>query len=199
MIRGAVVAGAAMLVLGAAPGFAHPHVFIDYTATILCDGDKVTGVRIAWTFDEMYSASLYHDYTSRPHGPLSPQDVQQLEAGAFEDTAEEHYFTDIAVDGKPQTVSAVKDFDASYDGRRMTYRFTAPLSLAAGVQPTILEVDSFDTEFYIDYELLKHDAIKVENGAALKIVCAPKKASKVTTTFGPLDTQIVACTFQRAA
>jgi ABC-type uncharacterized transport system substrate-binding protein len=182
-----------------ASAVAHPHVWIDYAATIQCQGDTITGVRIAWTFDEMYSASLFHDYTSRPKGPLAAADVAELEKGAFQDTAEDHYFTDIVLDGTARPVTRVTDFDASYDGRKMTYRFTVPLAVKAGPGAHSLDIDSFDTEFYIDFELVKHEPATIRNGARLDLSCAATPVSKNTTTFGPLDTHIVRCQFQGAA
>jgi ABC-type uncharacterized transport system substrate-binding protein len=182
----------------AIPAAAHPHVFIDYAATILCRGDKIVGVRIAWTFDEMYSASLYHDYTGQPKGKLAPADIVKLRDEAFKDSAEEHYFTDIVWNGKPLLVAKVTDFDASYDGRRMTYRFTVPLEVVPARGPNTLDIDSFDTEFYIDFEPVKRDPVTVENGAALKMSCASEPVSKNTTTFGPLNVHIVRCRFSGA-
>jgi ABC-type uncharacterized transport system substrate-binding protein len=177
---------------------AHPHVFIDYSATVLCRHDKVVGVRLAWTF-EMYSASLYHDYTGQPKGPLTPADIAKLNKEAFQDAAEEHFFTDIVLNGKALPVTKATDFSASYDGRKMTYRFTVPLDLAPAPGVNTLDIDSFDTEFYIDYELVKRDPVTVENGAALKMSCAAAAIVKDTTTFGPLTTHIARCHFSGSA
>jgi ABC-type uncharacterized transport system substrate-binding protein len=179
----------------AGPAAAHPHVFIDYAATILCQRDKIVGARIAWTFDEMYSASLFHDYTSQPKGPLTEADIAELKKEAFQDSSEEHYFTDIAVNGKALAVTRVTDFAASYDGRRMTYRFTVPLDVAPAQGANTLDIASFDTEFYIDFELVKRDPVTVANGGQLKASCAPASVTKETTTFGPMTTRIVRCRF----
>jgi ABC-type uncharacterized transport system substrate-binding protein len=187
------------LIAVAAPAWSHPHVFIDYSATILCDADNVAAVRISWTFDEMYSASLYQDYTSRPHGPLSAADIQQLQVGAFQDTAELHYFTDVRLNGKPLDVKTVTDFDASYDQRKMTYRFTVPVDAGPPHDGDVLEIDAFDNEFYIDFELVKQNPIKIEHGNKLKLVCAPKKETRNTSVLGPVDTIIVSCKFGKAA
>jgi len=177
------------------PAMAHPHVFIDYGVTILCDADHVTGARIAWTFDEMYSASLYHDYTNRPLGPLSRSDIDQLERKAFQFTSDRNYFLDIRRNGTPQQVKKVTDFDASYDGGRMTYRFTVPLESGGKPGAMVIEIASFDTEFYIDFELVKRAPVKIEHGDKLGIACAPKKITKATTTFGPMQTTIVQCSY----
>jgi ABC-type uncharacterized transport system substrate-binding protein len=182
-----------------APAAAHPHVFIDYAATVLCQNDKVVGVRLAWTFDEMYSASLYQDYTSHPNGPLTPADIAKLNKEAFQDAAEEHFFTDIVFNGKALPVTRATDFSASYDGRKMTYRFTVPLDLTPMPGANTLDVDSFDTEFYIDYELVKRHPVTVENGAQLKMSCADAAITKDTTTFGPLTTHIARCHFSGSA
>jgi ABC-type uncharacterized transport system substrate-binding protein len=198
LLRSATIFAACCSALAAGPAAAHPHVFIDYTATILCHDEAITGVRLAWTFDEMYSASLYHDYTSRPKGPLSAADIAQLRTGAFQDTAEEHYFTDISLDGKPLPVTQVADFDASYDGRKMTYRFTVPLAIHPGHGDSIVEIASFDTEFYIDFELAKHDPVTIQGGAQVTSSCGAVPATRRTTTFGPLLTRIVRCRFGRA-
>jgi len=190
-----------MLLLAAGAASAHPHVFIDYTATILDDGDKVTGVRIAWTFDEMYSASLFHDYTSRPQGPLGPADIEQLRTGAFQDTADLHFFTDIWLNGKLLDIKSVKDFDASYKDHRMTYRFTVPLDLARPKEGDALDfrVAAFDNEFYIDFELAKGEAIKVEHADRIKLACAEKKETRNTSVMGPVETKLVSCRFGKAA
>lgn len=174
---------------------AHPHVFIDYAATVLCRDDKIIGVRIAWTFDEIYSASLYHDYTSQPKGPLSAADIAKLNKEAFQDSAEEHFFTDISLNGKALPVTKAVDFSASYDGRKMTYRFTVPLDLPPVPGANTLDIDSFDTEFYIDYELVKRNPVTVQNAGALKISCGDAAITKDTTTFGPLTTHIARCRF----
>jgi tRNA threonylcarbamoyladenosine biosynthesis protein TsaE len=181
------------------PALAHPHVFIDYAATVLCRGDSIVGVRLAWTFDEMYSASLFHDYTSQPSGPLSAADMARLNKEAFQDSAEQHFFTDITFNGKPVLVAKATDFAASYDGRRMTYRFTVPLDLTPARGANTLDIDSFDTEFYIDYELARTAPATVEGGAQLKPACAAAAITKDTTTFGPMTTHIVRCRFNGAA
>lgn len=171
---------------------AHPHVFINYSASILCEHGKIVGIRVAWTFDEMYSASLFADYTTQPKGALSKADIAKLHDEAFKDSAEEHYFTDVALDGKALPVTAT-DFDASYDGRKMTYRFTVPVDIAPPPNGATLDIDSFDTEFYIDYELDERHPIRVENGAGIGVACVPTSLTRNTTTFGPLTTRIVRC------
>jgi ABC-type uncharacterized transport system substrate-binding protein len=192
---------ACALSLGCAIGLtvsasAHPHIWIDYSTTIICHDAAITGVRIAWTFDEMYSASLFRDYTSRPSGPLTPSDVAALNKEAFQNSAEEHYFTELVVDGKSVPVTQITDFDASYDGRKMTYRFTVQLHLSLGREEHALDVDSFDREFYIDFELATHDPVLVLGAPPMGLSCEQASSLRHTTIFGPLTTRIARCRYE---
>jgi len=189
---------AAVSVLGATPASAHPHVFIDYAVIAIFDDANVTSVRISWTFDQMYSSMLFHDYTSRPQGPLTAADIASLKKNAFEDTSDFHYFTDISLNGKEMAVTAVTDFTARFDSHRMTYVFTVPIVAEAPAAHNTIEVDSFDHEFYIDFELVKKAAVTAEHGEKLGAACAPKKENKPTTIFGPVETLVAACTYGQA-
>lgn len=191
--------GLALLVLGSAPAMAHPHVFIDYTVTVLFDDSGVQAIRVSWTFDEMYSAMLSHDYTSRPRDTPNAADIQNLKKKAFDDTADFHYFIDIRLNGKTLPVKAVSDFDARFENHRMTYFFTVPISTGAPLARNTLEVDAFDNEFYIDFELAKKMAVTVERGEKFAASCAPKEERRNTTIIGAVDTVVVACTYGAAS
>ena len=186
---------AVLLWLCATPAFAHPHIFIDYTVTVIFDDHNAASVRTSWTFDEMYSSALFHDYTSRPKGPLTNADINRLRKSAFEDTAELHYFTDLTVNGKPIPVKTVSDFTAKFENHRITYIFTVPIKAELPGEKNTLEVASFDHEFFIDFELAKKGPVTVEHGETLNASCAPKKTRKKTSTFGQIDTVVVACTY----
>jgi ABC-type uncharacterized transport system substrate-binding protein len=188
--------GLLAFVAGAGPAAAHPHVFIDYAVTVLFDDADVKGIRMSWTFDEMYSSMLFHDYTSRPHGPLTPNDIKSLEKGAFRDTADFHYFVDMTLNGKVLAVTDPTDFDARFEKDRMTYFFTVPLRTETPVARNTLEIQAFDHEFYIDFELAKTAPVAVEHGENLTASCGPKHKRTNTTYFGPLDTLEVACTYK---
>jgi ABC-type uncharacterized transport system substrate-binding protein len=188
-----------MSMLGSVPAMAHPHVFIDYTVAILFDDSGAQAVRVSWTFDEMYSSMLFHDYTSRPRDALSAADIRSLKKKAFEDTADFHYFVDLTVNGRTLPVKSVTDFDARFENHRMTYAFTVPISGDAPLARNTLEVDAFDNEFYIDFELAKKAAITMERGEKFLASCAPKNERRNTTIIGAVDTVVVACTYGRAS
>jgi ABC-type uncharacterized transport system substrate-binding protein len=193
------LAAAALLLLSAAPATAHPHVFIDYAVVLRFDQGALKSVRMTWTFDEMYSSMLFQDYTSHPRGALSSADQSRLQKGAFEDTADYHYFVDVMLNGKPVEVKKVTDFAAKFEHHRMSYSFTVPIPDAAASGKSALEIAAFDNEFYIDFELVEKDAVSFENAEGLGVTCAPKKARKDTPVIGAVNTIVMACTWGQAS
>jgi len=193
----AVAVAAGLLASG--PAAAHPHVFIDYAVTVQFDDAGLAAVRLSWTFDEMYSSMLFHDYTSRPKGALTVADIKSLEDGAFKATADYHYFIDMTLNGEAVAVAEPTAFTARFEQHRMTYSFTVPVHGGTAGARNTLEIAAFDHEFYIDFELAKKAAVTVEHGEKLAAACAPKTLRKDTSTFGPMDAVVVACTYGRAS
>jgi ABC-type uncharacterized transport system substrate-binding protein len=77
----------AALVLGATAAQAHPHVWITARSEVLYAPDgTVTGVRHAWTFDDMFStyalqgieAKTKGTYSREELGPLAQTNVESL-------------------------------------------------------------------------------------------------------------------------
>ena len=197
-MRMGVAAGIAWM-LSALPAAAHPHVFIDYAVVLRFDQGALKSVRMTWTFDEMYSSMLFQDYTSHPRGPLSAADMSRLQKGAFEDTADYHYFVDVTLNGKPVEVKKVTDFAAKFEHHRMIYSFTVSVPDAPASGKSALEIAAFDNEFYIDFELAEKDAVSFENGETLGVSCAPKKTCKNTPVIGAVDTVVMACSWGQAS
>jgi ABC-type uncharacterized transport system substrate-binding protein len=197
--RHLVALALATSLLPAHPAAAHPHVFIDYSLAVLFNDRAVESVRMSWTFDEMYSSMLFHDYTSRPRDTLSAADIQNLKKKAFDDTADYHYFVDIKLNGKVLPVKGIADFDARFENHRMTYVFTVPISAGAPLARNTLEVDAFDNEFYIDFELSEKVKVAVEHGEKLAASCAPRKERRNTIVVGGVDAVVVACTYGAAS
>ncbi|HTS91802.1 MAG TPA: DUF1007 family protein [Stellaceae bacterium] len=194
-----VIAAAALLMLSATSAAAHPHVFIDYAVVLQFEKGTLKSVRMTWTFDEMYSSMLYQDYTSHPRGPLSAADVSRLQKGAFEDTADYHYFVDVTLNGKPVAVKKVTDFAAKFEHHRISYSFTVPIPDGPASGKNALEIAAFDNEFYIDFELVEKDAVGFENAEGLGVSCAPKKTRKDTPVIGAVNTVAMACAWSQAS
>ncbi|NUS18287.1 MAG: DUF1007 family protein, partial [Mesorhizobium sp.] len=70
---------AAGLSLGASAASAHPHVWITATSELLYAEDgSITGVRHAWTFDDMFSAYAVHGLESKTKGAYTREELGPL-------------------------------------------------------------------------------------------------------------------------
>ncbi len=180
---------------GATPAAAHPHIFIEHSLTVLFDKSALSGVRVTWIFDELYSTMLRADYTDKPNGPLSKADVKNLEQHAFGNLASVHYFTSIKLNGTPASVDKVKDFTARADKDRMIYEFTVPLSADGKTGQNTLEMLMFDPEYYVDFQAAATDPVKVVGGAPLQAECNSVGDKRETIGFGMADVDELVCTY----
>lgn len=185
----------------AQPAAAHPHIFIEEHVEVLFDQNNVTGVRMTWSFDELYSSMLRSDYTDTKSGPITAKDVQKLHDKAFTNLTSVHYFTTMSLDGKPVTLGTPTDFTARFDADdKAVYSFVIPLTLPKAVAPkSLLEIAVFDPEYYVDFELASDDPVKSTGGQALKADCQPGTVQRDTQGWGTVDADIVSCTYHGGA
>jgi len=145
-----------LMVAGAGPALAHPHVFIDTRIEVIVNADNAaTGVRISWTYDDLYSLYIVGDMGLDPDwdGKLTPGEEARLagfdmnwDAGFPGDTYTLLNDADLAL-SRPQ------DWRASYAEERITSThlrtFDAPVPL--GDMPLIVQV--YDPGFYTAYTI----------------------------------------------
>jgi len=132
------------------PALPHPHVFVDYAVTLLFAGDHLTGVRLTWTFDDLFSGFILQEFDQDRNGVLSTPEIQQIEAKHMSEFKRMAYYTTINLNGKPVTVQDAREFRASVAKGLVTYEFTLPLTAPLASTSTI-EVWVDDPVYYISY------------------------------------------------
>jgi len=91
---------------------AHPHVFIDDAMTVIFGDRDIAGLRMSWTFDEMYSSMIRTDYVRGK--TMTPAEVKKIEKENFLNLENYGFFLDLTINGAPVKVKAVTDFDAKF-------------------------------------------------------------------------------------
>ncbi len=175
---------------------AHPHVFIKHSMTLIFGADDIVGVRMRWTFDEMYSSMIKSDYTKGRDGKLTPADVKAIEKENFANLANFGFFLDVRINGTPMRVTAVKDFDAQYTANRMIFEFTVPLATTARQNPNTIELDAFDPEYFVEFTIADADPVTIEHGDRFATGCNVKHDVRRKSALGPVNTDIVECTYE---
>jgi ABC-type uncharacterized transport system substrate-binding protein len=148
-VRIAALAGV-LTVLASGPALAHPHVFVDYAVTLVLVGDRMTGVRLTWTFDDLFSGFILQEFDQDRNGVLSPQEVQRIEVKHLAEFKRVGYYTTINVNGNPIPVPDAREFRATVVKSLVSYEFTFPVNVPLA-STTAIEVWVDDPVYYVAY------------------------------------------------
>ena len=150
------------------PVFAHPHIFIDNTVTIVFDKEGMAGIKARWVFDEMFSSMIIHDYDRNQDKKLSAGEIKNIKDNLFSNLRNYHYFTYITIDGKNFPVKFVADFLAAIDANRVVYNFLIPCHVKAHSRKKEIKISMYDSEYYTDIALAEKNPIYFENDSIIE-------------------------------
>lgn len=156
---------AALSLAAAGAAQAHPHVWITATSEVLYAPDgTVTGVRHAWTFDDMFSAYAVQGLEGKTKGTYSREELAPLAQTNVESLKEYAYFTFARADGKKERFLEPIDYYLDYKDTVLTLHFTLPLKNPVKSKQLMLEV--FDRSFFIDFKMTDKDPVKLVGAPA---------------------------------
>src|ERR1700735_839060 len=144
---------------------AHPHVWITSTSELIYAPDgSITGVRHAWTFDDMFSTYALQGIESKKKGVYTHEELAPLAQTNVESLKEFAFFTFAKADGKKQKFEEPVDYYLEYKDDALTLYFTLPLKTP--VKAKELSVEVYDPSFFIDFKLADKDPIKLVGAPA---------------------------------
>jgi len=159
---------AAMVALapfGANPAQAHPHVLVTATSELLYAPDgSVTGVRHAWTFDDMFSTYAVQGIETKVKGEYSREELGPLAQTNVESLKEFGFFTFAKADGRKQKFEEPVDYYLEYKDSLLVLHFTLPLK--APVKSKQLELEVFDPEYFIAFTYAEKDPVQLVGAPA---------------------------------
>ena len=156
---------AAGVALGAVTAEAHPHVWITAKSELIYATDgTVTGVRHAWTFDDMFSTYALQGLETKVKGVYSREELAPLAQTNVESLKEFRFFTFAKADGKKQNFLEPVDYFLDYKDTLLTLHFTLPAKTPFRAKQLALEV--FDPEFFIDFKYADKDPIRLVGAPA---------------------------------
>jgi ABC-type uncharacterized transport system substrate-binding protein len=152
MTRAFLIAG--LLAAGAGPALAHPHVWIDAgIEVILNDRNEATGLRISWTYDDLYSLYIVGDMGLDPDwdGKLTPEEEARL--SGFDMKWDPGFPGDTyALLGEASlALSRPQDWSASYAEGKITSTHLRTFDAPVPVGETPLVVQVYDPGYYVAY------------------------------------------------
>src|SRR3954454_17022723 len=153
------------VVLGATAAQAHPHVWVTSSSELVYAADgSITGVRHAWTFDDMFSTYALQGIETKTKGVYSREQLAPLAQTNVENLKEFGFFTFAKADGKKQKFSEPVDYYLEYKDDALTLHFMLPAKAPFKAKQTALEV--FDPAFFIDFKFDEKEPIKLVDAPA---------------------------------
>jgi ABC-type uncharacterized transport system substrate-binding protein len=146
---------------------AHPHVWIDYSATAQMTGSKITAIRETWTFTKTYPFSLVGDFSDAPtSGPMDAKHTALIYKQAFSNLRTVNYFTHVFANGKEAPVGEARDFAVAVEDKHMVYRFLVPLNKPVDVKASKVTVGIWDDSFFVDFNARGPQPVTLDETAA---------------------------------
>jgi ABC-type uncharacterized transport system substrate-binding protein len=162
-----ILAAFALLAIAGGAASAHPHVWVTMKSEVIYAPDgTVTGVRHAWTFDDMFSAFATQGLESKEKGKFTREELAPLAEVNVTSLKEFDFFTRLRADGKKATLSEPKkgEYWLEYSNSQLTLHFT--LALKTPVKATQLEFETYDPTYYVDFALVEKDPIVLAGAPA---------------------------------
>ena len=163
-----LAAALAALAMTAAAASAHPHVWVTIKSELVFAPDgSVTGVRHAWTFDDMFSVFATQGLEAKTKGEFTREELAPLAEVNVTSLKEYDYFTYAKANGKKLEFNdPAAGYYLDYDKKEtvLTLHFLLPLKQPVKAKDLSLEV--FDREFFVDFSFAEKDPAKLVGAPA---------------------------------
>src|SRR5512133_1408669 len=156
------------LVITTAAAQAHPHIWVTVKSEVVYGPDgTVTGVRHAWTFDDMFSTFATQGIESKTKGEFTREELAPLAEVNVSSLKEYDFFTYAKANGKKvefEEPPAGYYLDFNPKDTVLTLHFTLPLKAPVKAKDLALEV--YDREFFVDFSFAEKDPVKLVGAPA---------------------------------
>src|ERR1700741_5307458 len=149
-----------LLLLSVNRAEAHPHVWVTFHSEVLYAADgSVTGVRHAWTFDDMFSAYALQGISHAKKGQYTRNELAPLAKVNVDSLKEYDYFTFARGDHKKLKFSEPVDYWLEYENPALVLHFTLPLKAPANAKA--LQIEVYDPTIFVDFEFAKDKPVSL--------------------------------------
>jgi ABC-type uncharacterized transport system substrate-binding protein len=157
------------LAMMASAAQAHPHVWIVAKSELVYAPDgSITGVRHAWTFDDMFSTYALQGLEQKTKGVYTREELGALAQTNVESLKEYAFFTfakaGAAGSQKKEKFNDPVDYYLEYKDSVLTLHFTLPFKTPFKTPALALEV--FDPAYFIDFTLNEKDPVTLVGAPA---------------------------------
>jgi ABC-type uncharacterized transport system substrate-binding protein len=161
---------AALLSLGASDLVqAHPHVWVTMqTELVYAPDGSITGIRHAWSFDDMFSTFATQGLESKEKGKFTREELAPLAKVNVESLKEYDYFTYATADGKKaELTDPASDYWLDYKDQVLTLNFLLPFKVP--VKAKELKIEIYDPSVFVDFAFAKDKPVQLVGAPKCKL------------------------------
>ena len=144
---------------------AHPHVFVTMKSELVyAPNGSTTGIRHAWTFDDMFSAFATQGLEAKKKGEFTREELEPLAKVNIESLKEFDFFTYAKANGAKTAFVEPKDYWLEFKNSVLTLHFTLPFQ--AAVKAKDLDIEIFDPSYFVDFVFADKDPVSLAGAPA---------------------------------
>src|ERR1035437_5083953 len=164
-----LIIGLFCVIVCAIPAQAHPHVWVTmHTELVYTPDGRITGVRQAWAFDDMFSAFATQGMESKEKGKFTREELAPLAKVNVESLKEYDYFTYATADGvKTPLTDPLPDYWLDYKDDVLPLNFS--LAYKAPVKAKELNIDVYHAAIYVGVSFPKDEPVHLVGAPACKL------------------------------
>src|SRR5436305_1984494 len=156
---------AVLALFAAGKAQAHPHVWVTMKSELVYAADgSASGVRHAWTFDDMFSTCATQGLESKEKGKFTREELAPLAQVNVESLKEYDYFTVAQVNGKKADLNQPIDYYLEFTDGLLTLHFTLPFKTPVKAQS--LNVEMFDATWFVDFSFAEKEPARLTGAPA---------------------------------
>jgi ABC-type uncharacterized transport system substrate-binding protein len=168
----------------AGPAIGHPHVWVTMqTQLVYAPDGSITGVRHAWTFDDVFSTYATQGLPQKTKGQFTREELAPLAKENVDSLKEYGFFNYARVEGarKKDVFGDPADYWLDFEKDSLTLNFTLPFKTP--VKAKDLLIDIYDPEFFVNFEFIDKEPVKLVGApAACKFEIIKPNDSKFPST-----------------
>ena len=173
------------LVGGMVSASAHPHVWVTAASELIYAPDgSLTGIRHAWTFDDMFSTYALQGIETKQKGVYTREELAPLAQTNVESLKEYGFFTFARAENRKQRFLDPVDYFLEYKDAALVLHFTLPLKAPLKTRQLALEI--YDPSYFVDFALQTADPINLV-GAPASCTTAIQRPSDGATSAQKLS------------
>lgn len=160
---------AACCLAAAEPATAHPHLWVTVRSELVYEADgTITGVRHAWTFDDLFSAFATQGVKAKKKGEFTREELAPLAQLNIVTLKEYDFYTFAMANGRklelgePTAGYYYLEFNAK--DAVLTLHFMLPFKTPLKTKSLVVEV--YDPEFFVDFEFAEKNPARLVGAPA---------------------------------